>query len=244
MEDKGGLSGVGMFVSITRRCQQGDRLEKYFLACQRRDPLTGLRHRKSCDSFHGLLSVFPFVTSLQSTFQQQCETDWSHYFILFNRLLPAPEGRSCIKPQVCNICCMGFWTTVFKRELYCKIHPLGLFHTLPLVYLQYIITYVSVYYHQTVQLWSSTFLRRLQGRTNELPIWRWSRLHVSTGCESAPNPLGNMRLCATPTGWDGSEWLHLSNLHVHARSPHVHSAAKEKYPHGHIYAHIWWKQLM
>lgn len=133
MEDKGGLSGVGMFVSITRRCQQGDRLEKYFLACQRRDPLTGLRHRKSCDSFHGLLSVFPFVTSLQSTFQQQCETDWSHYFILFNRLLPAPEGRSCIKPRVCNICCMGFWTTVFKRELYCKIHPLGLFHTLPLV---------------------------------------------------------------------------------------------------------------
>lgn len=65
VEDKGGLSRAGMFVSITRRCQQGDRLEMYFLACQRRDPLTGgLRRRKSCDSFHGLLSVFPFVTPL------------------------------------------------------------------------------------------------------------------------------------------------------------------------------------
>lgn len=48
VEDKGELSGAGMFVSITHRCQQGDRLEKYFLACQRTDPLTGgLRHRKS-----------------------------------------------------------------------------------------------------------------------------------------------------------------------------------------------------
>lgn len=65
-EDKGGLSRAGMFVSITHRCQQGDRLEKYFLACQRRDPLTGgLRHRK----FSVILSTayclsFPSVTSL------------------------------------------------------------------------------------------------------------------------------------------------------------------------------------
>lgn len=38
--------------------------------------------------------------------------------------------------------------------------------------------------------------------------------------------------------------VHLSHLHVHGRSPHVHSAAKGKHPHGHIYVHIWWKQLM
>lgn len=37
-----------MFVSVTHWCQQGDRLEKYFLACQRKGPLTGgLRHHKS-----------------------------------------------------------------------------------------------------------------------------------------------------------------------------------------------------
>lgn len=37
-----------MFVSITPWFQQGDRLEKYFLGCQRKGPLTGgLRHHKS-----------------------------------------------------------------------------------------------------------------------------------------------------------------------------------------------------
>lgn len=47
---QGGLKGGGgcMYVSVTRRCQQGDRLEKYFLACPRKGPLTGgLRHHKS-----------------------------------------------------------------------------------------------------------------------------------------------------------------------------------------------------
>lgn len=75
VEDKGGWNGEGMFVSITRQCQRGDRLEKHFLACQGRDPLTGgLRHRKSCDSFHGLLS-FPLSLLFEPTFQQQCKTN-------------------------------------------------------------------------------------------------------------------------------------------------------------------------
>lgn len=47
----GGVGGVGeggMFVSITPWFQQGDRLKKYFLGCQRKGPLTGgLRHHKS-----------------------------------------------------------------------------------------------------------------------------------------------------------------------------------------------------
>lgn len=40
-----------------------------------------------------------FLSSLLSepTFQQQGEADWSNYFIPFNRLLPAPEVRLCIK---------------------------------------------------------------------------------------------------------------------------------------------------
>lgn len=94
VEDKGGLSRAGMFVSITRPCQQGDRLEKYFLACQRRDPLTGgLRHHKSSVILSTAFSPsLPLSILSERTFRQQCKTDRSHYFILFNRLLPAPEG--------------------------------------------------------------------------------------------------------------------------------------------------------
>lgn len=44
----GGVGWGRMFVSITPWFQQGDRLEKYFLGCQRKGPLTGgLRHHKS-----------------------------------------------------------------------------------------------------------------------------------------------------------------------------------------------------
>lgn len=74
VEDKGGLSGAGMFVSVPRPCQRGDRLGKYFLACQRREPLTGgLRHRKSCHSFHGLLSLsfLPSLLSLSPRFSSR-----------------------------------------------------------------------------------------------------------------------------------------------------------------------------
>lgn len=48
-----------MYASVTHRCQQGDRLKKYFLAFQRKGPLTaGLRHRKSSlIFFHALLSL-------------------------------------------------------------------------------------------------------------------------------------------------------------------------------------------
>lgn len=102
VEDKGGLSRAGMFVSVTRPFQHGDRLEKYFLACQRRDPLTGgLRHRKSSVILSTAFSPSLLLSLLsEPTFQQHCKPKQSHYFILFNRLLPAPEGRSCIKPQV------------------------------------------------------------------------------------------------------------------------------------------------
>lgn len=62
-EGQGWVKGGHMFVSITPSFQQGDRLEKYFLACQRKGPLTGgLRHHKSSVILSMPLSLAPSLT--------------------------------------------------------------------------------------------------------------------------------------------------------------------------------------
>lgn len=162
VEDKGGLSGAGMFVSITRRCQQGDRLEKYFLACQRRDPLTGgLRHRKSSDSFHGLLSVFPFVTSLWAHISAAV-WNWSESFFFLSCLTDFCQHLRADFASSRRSLTSAAWASerlCLKGGFIVKYTHLGCFtHCHSSIY---IIIYVCVSYHQTVQLWSSTFLARI-----------------------------------------------------------------------------------